>query len=63
VFAGLKTTDQFGEPLLVGVTGGAIAIRLDPFWMLNTQVMVNSLLELGIRARKPSAPCNWLNER
>ena len=48
-FAGLETTDQFGEAPLVGVAGGTIAILLDPFWMLNTQVIVDLLLELGVR--------------
>jgi hypothetical protein len=61
-FGGLETTDQFDEARLIGVAGGTITIRLDPVWMLDTQVIVNLLLEFGVRAN-PARQGNWLSER
>ena len=45
----MKNGDRFGETSLVRFTGRAIAIGLDPFRMLNTQVIMNPLLKFAIR--------------
>jgi hypothetical protein len=43
-----KSVEQFREARLVRITLGAFAIWLDPFGMLDPQVVVNLLLELGV---------------
>ena len=40
--------EQFHETRLVRITHGGFAIRLDPFGMLDSQVVVDLLLELGV---------------
>src|SRR5439155_1725964 len=40
--------EQFHEARLVRITHGGLAIWLDPFGMLNPQVVVNLLQELGV---------------
>src|SRR6266851_180735 len=40
--------ERFHEARLVRITHGRLAIWLDPFGMLNPQVVVNLLLELGV---------------
>jgi len=40
--------EQFHETRLVRITHGGLAIWLDPFGMLNPQVVVKLLLELGV---------------
>src|SRR6266568_5987483 len=42
------SADQFGEARLVRITHGGAAIGLDPFGMLDPQIVVNLLLELGV---------------
>src|SRR5947208_3175428 len=36
-------------PRFVRLAGRTIAVRLDPFWMLNAQSVVNLLLKLTVR--------------
>ena len=43
-----QSVEQFREARLVRITDGGFAIWLDPFGMLNPQVVVNLLLELGV---------------
>ena len=45
----MKDRDRFGKTSLVRFAGRTIAIRLDPFRVLNTQVIMDSLLEFAIR--------------
>ena len=40
--------EQFHEARLVRITHGGAAIWLDPFGMLDSQIVVNLLPELGI---------------
>ncbi|PYJ88332.1 MAG: hypothetical protein DME71_13325 [Verrucomicrobia bacterium] len=40
--------EQFHEARLVRITHGGFAIWLDPFGMLDPQIVVNLLLELGV---------------
>jgi hypothetical protein len=40
--------EQFDEARLVRITHGEAAIWLDPFGMLNPQIVVNLLPELGV---------------
>src|SRR6266487_5847589 len=40
--------EQFQEARFVRITHGGLAIWLDPFGMLNPQVVVNLLPELGV---------------
>jgi hypothetical protein len=42
-----QSVEQLGEARLVRITRGAFAIWLDPFGMLNPEVVVNLLLELS----------------
>ena len=42
------SVEQFHEACLVKITYRGVAIRLDPFGMLDPQVVVNLLPELGI---------------
>ncbi|HXL27469.1 MAG TPA: hypothetical protein VN952_12360 [Chthoniobacterales bacterium] len=58
---GSEKTDQFGEAPLVGVADGRFAIGLDPFWMLNTQVIVYLLLEFAVRANL-ARKGNWVGK-
>ena len=44
----VKTVEQFHEARIVRITHGGFAIWLDPFGMLDSQVVVNLLLELGV---------------
>ena len=44
----VKTAEQFREARLVRITRGAFTIGLDPFGMLDLQVVVDLLLELGV---------------
>ena len=46
--ASRKRVEQFREARLVRITHGGLAIWLDPFGMLNPQVVVNLLPELGV---------------
>ena len=43
-----QSAEQFREPRLVGITHGGFAIWPDPFGMLDPQVAVNLLQELGV---------------
>jgi len=43
-----QRVEQFHEARLVRITRGALATWLDPFGMLDPQVVVNLLLELGV---------------
>jgi len=36
-----QSVEQFREARLVRITDGGFAIWLDPFWMLNPQIVVN----------------------
>jgi hypothetical protein len=42
------SAEQFREARLVRIARGTFAIGLDPFGMLNPQIIVNLLLELGV---------------
>jgi hypothetical protein len=42
-----RSTEQFREARLVRITPRAFAISLDPFGMLNPQVVVNLSLKFG----------------
>jgi hypothetical protein len=41
---------EFREARLVSITHGGFAISLDPFGMLDPQLVVNLFQELGVRA-------------
>ena len=43
-----ECVEQFYQTRLVRITHGAFAIWLDPFGMLNPQVVVNLLPKLGV---------------
>ena len=43
-----QRVEQFHEARLVRITRGGFAIWLDPFGMLDPQVVVNLLPELGV---------------
>ena len=43
-----RSAEQFPEARLVRIARGTFAIRLDPFGMLDPQIVVNLLLELGV---------------
>ena len=43
-----RSGEQFREERLVRITLGAFAVGLDPFRMLDPQIVVNLLLELGV---------------
>jgi hypothetical protein len=45
-----QCVQEFREAHLVGITHGGFAIWLDPFGMLDPQLVVNLLQELGVRA-------------
>ena len=46
--ASSRIVEQFHEARLVRITRGGFAIWLDPFGMLNPQVVMNLLPELGV---------------
>jgi hypothetical protein len=50
MFARRRKAKQFCEPRFVRLAGRTIAVRLDPFWMLHAQSVVNLLLKLTVRA-------------
>jgi len=43
-----RSAEQFREARLVRIARGAFAIGLDPFGMLDPQIVVNLLLEFGV---------------
>ena len=43
-----ETIEHFDEAGLVRITYGGFAIRLEPLGMLDPQIVVNLLLELGV---------------
>jgi hypothetical protein len=50
MFARRRNVKQFCEARFVRLAGRTIPIRLDPFWMLHAQSVVNLLLKLTVRA-------------
>ncbi len=56
------SVEQFREARLVRITLGAFAIWLDPFGMLDPQVVVNLLLKLGVGVDLVRHG-HWLGER
>jgi len=44
-----RSAEQFREARLVRIARGTFAIGLDPFGMLDPQIVVNLLAELGVR--------------
>jgi len=44
-----KTVELFHQERLVRITHGTVAIWLDPFGMLDPEVVVNLLPKLGVR--------------
>ena len=54
--------EQLHEARLVRITHGGFAIWLDPFGMLNPQVVVNLSLELGVGVDLVRRG-NWIGER
>ena len=46
--ASRRSVEQFHEARLVRITGRGFAIGLDPFGMLDPQIVVNLLPELGV---------------
>jgi len=56
-----RSAEQFPEARLVRIARGTFAIRLDPFGMLNPQIVVNLLLELGVRVDL-ARHGHWLGE-
>ena len=44
-----QSVDHFREARVVRITLGGLAIWLDPFGMLDPQIVVNLLLEFGVR--------------
>jgi hypothetical protein len=47
-FRSHRSTEQLREARLVRIARGTFAISLDPFGMLDPQIVVNLFLELGI---------------
>ena len=47
-FRSRQNAEQFHEARLVRITHGGFAIWLDPFGMLDSQVAMNLLQELGV---------------
>jgi hypothetical protein len=47
-FRSRQNAEQFHEARLVRITHGGFAIWLDPFGMLEPQIVVNLLPELGV---------------
>jgi hypothetical protein len=56
-----RSQEQFHEARLVRITDGGFAIWLDPFGMLDSQIVVNLLPELGVGVDLVR-PGNWLRE-
>ncbi len=48
-----QSADHFREARVVRITLGGLAIWLDPFGMLDPQIVVNLLLKFGVRV-------NWM---
>ncbi len=44
-----QSVEHFREARVVRITPGGIAIRLDPFGMLDPKIVVNLMLEFGVR--------------
>jgi hypothetical protein len=44
-----QSVEHFREARVVRITPGGFAIRLDPFGMLDPKIVVNLLLEFGVR--------------
>jgi hypothetical protein len=44
-----QSVDHFREARVVRITLGGLAIGLDPFGMLDPQIVVNLLLKFGVR--------------
>src|SRR6266853_3421914 len=44
-----QSVEHFREARVVRITPGGFAIRLDPFRMLDSKIVVNLLLEFGVR--------------
>ena len=61
-FASRQTIEQFHEAPLVRITHGGFAIWLDPFGMLDPEVVVNLLPELPVGVDLMRRGC-WLGER
>ena len=57
-----QSVEQFREARLVRITDGGFAIWLDPFWMLNPQIVVNLFQELGVSVNFVRHG-TWLGER
>ena len=47
-FRSRRSAEQLREARLVRIAHGTLAIGLDPFGMLDPQIVVNLLLELGV---------------
>jgi hypothetical protein len=47
-FRSHRSTEQLREAQLVRIARGTFAISLDPFGMLDPQIVVNLFLELGV---------------
>jgi len=47
-FRSHRSTEQLREARLVRIARGTFAIGLDPFGMLDPQIVVNLFLELGV---------------
>ena len=60
--ASRQCVEQFHEAGFVRVARGAFAIRLDPFGMLNPQIVVNLLPKLGVGVNL-ARHGHWLGER
>jgi hypothetical protein len=50
MFARRRKTKQFCQARFVRLAGGTIAIRLNPFWMLHPQSVMDLLAKLSVRA-------------
>ena len=48
VFRSHRSTEQLRQARLVRIARGTFAISLDPFGMLDPQIVVNLFLELGV---------------
>jgi hypothetical protein len=57
-----QRVEQFHEARLIRITRGAFAVWLDPFGMLDPQVVVNLLPELGVGVDLVSHG-RWFGER
>jgi len=47
-FCSHRSTEQLRQARLVRIARGTFAISLDPFGMLDPQIVVNLFLELGV---------------